>query len=87
MIAHLYGLTEDEFKHILSTFPIVPEATKQAALEAYRTFTPLSGNPELVALILQGENAELDFKASAWWDIPRNKKEKPTFRPFNCHSR
>ncbi len=76
MIAHLYNLTEDEFKHILSTFPIVPEATKQAALEAYRTFTPLSGDPELVALILQGENAELDFKASAWWDIPRNKKEK-----------
>jgi len=39
MIAHLYDLTEDEFQHILSTFPIVPEATKQAALEAYKTFT------------------------------------------------
>jgi hypothetical protein len=25
--------------YILSTFPIVPEATKQAALEAYKTFT------------------------------------------------
>jgi hypothetical protein len=37
MIAHLYNLTEDEFQHILSTFPIVPEATKQAALEAYKT--------------------------------------------------
>jgi hypothetical protein len=39
MITHLYDLTEDEFQHILSTFPIVPEATKQAALEAYKTFT------------------------------------------------
>lgn len=36
IIAHLYGLTEEEFKYILTTFPIVPEETKQAALEAYR---------------------------------------------------
>ena len=38
IIAHLYGLTEAEFAYILTTFPIVPEAVKQAALEAYRTF-------------------------------------------------
>lgn len=38
IIAHLYGLTETEFAYILTTFPIVPEAVKQAALEAYRTF-------------------------------------------------
>ena len=36
MIAHLYGLTEEEFAHILTTFPIVPEATKQAAMEAFK---------------------------------------------------
>jgi hypothetical protein len=36
IIAHLYGLTEIEFAHILSTFPIVPDPTKQAALNAYR---------------------------------------------------
>ncbi|WP_448570143.1 hypothetical protein [Trichothermofontia sp.] len=36
IIAHLYGLTETEFAHILSTFPLVPEQTKQAALNAYR---------------------------------------------------
>ncbi|MGF1673601.1 MAG: ATP-binding protein, partial [Rivularia sp. (in: cyanobacteria)] len=36
MIAHLYGLTEGEFGYILSTFPIVAEETKQAALSAYR---------------------------------------------------
>ncbi|QZZ19813.1 ATP-binding protein [Leptothermofonsia sichuanensis E412] len=36
IIAHLYGLTEAEFAHILSTFPLVPDATKQAALNAYR---------------------------------------------------
>ena len=38
IIAHLYGLTDAEFAYILTTFPIVPEAVKQAALEAYRTF-------------------------------------------------
>jgi Eco57I restriction-modification methylase len=36
MIAHLYNLTETEFTHILSTFPIVPEPVKIAALNAYR---------------------------------------------------
>ena len=36
MIAHLYGLTEEEFAYILTTFPIVPEPVKVAALNAYR---------------------------------------------------
>lgn len=36
IVAHHYGLTEDEFAYILTTFPIVPEETKKAALQAYR---------------------------------------------------
>jgi hypothetical protein len=36
LIAHLYGLTEDEFAHILSTFPLVDDAVKVAARNAYR---------------------------------------------------
>ena len=36
LIAHLYGLTEGEFAHILSTFPLVPDAVKVAAQNAYR---------------------------------------------------
>jgi hypothetical protein len=36
LIAHLYGLTEAEFAHILGTFPLVPEPTKIAALNAWR---------------------------------------------------
>ena len=35
-IAHLYGLTEAEFTHILSTFPLVPRETKDAALAEFR---------------------------------------------------
>ncbi len=40
IIAHLYGLTEAEFTYILTTFPIVAEETKQAALKAYRDLVP-----------------------------------------------
>ncbi|HUY31877.1 MAG TPA: DNA methyltransferase [Pirellulales bacterium] len=36
LVAHLYGLTEDEFAHILKTFPLVPEPVKVAAHNAYR---------------------------------------------------
>ncbi len=35
MVAHLYRLTEEELAHILSTFPIVKEETKQAALDEF----------------------------------------------------
>ena len=36
LVAHLYGLTESEFAHILATFPLVAEPAKVAALNAYR---------------------------------------------------
>ena len=41
IIAHLYGLTEDEFAYILTTFPIVKEQVKADALTAYREFALL----------------------------------------------
>jgi hypothetical protein len=36
LIAHLYGLTEEEFAYILTTFPLVPDPVKIAAHNAYR---------------------------------------------------
>jgi hypothetical protein len=36
LIAHLYGLTEAEFVHILSTFPLVSDPVKVAVHNAYR---------------------------------------------------
>lgn len=36
MIAHIYGLTEAEFAYVLSTFPLVAEPVKAAALNAFR---------------------------------------------------
>ncbi len=42
-VAHLYGLTEPEFTHILGNFPLVPVETKAAALAAFRAH-PGTGN-------------------------------------------
>lgn len=36
LVAHLYGLSESEFAHILATFPLVAEPVKIAALNAWR---------------------------------------------------
>ena len=36
LIAHLYGLTEEEFAYILTTFPLVSENVKLAARNAFR---------------------------------------------------
>ena len=36
LVARLYGLTEEEFAHILSTFPLVAEDIKTATLAAYQ---------------------------------------------------
>ena len=35
MVARIYGLTEAEFEHILSTFPLVDDGVKSAALAAF----------------------------------------------------
>ncbi|MEH2008252.1 Eco57I restriction-modification methylase domain-containing protein [Nostoc sp.] len=51
MIAHLYGLTEDEFSYILTTFPIVNASVKGAALSAYRNFAPIFGDSKILASI------------------------------------
>jgi Putative DNA-binding domain/Eco57I restriction-modification methylase len=74
MIAHLYELTEEEFTHILSTFPLVAEETKQAALEAYRAFVKQPGDQTIAVLIANGESATLEFKSTVRWDLRENKK-------------
>ncbi|EDN67972.1 type II DNA modification enzyme [Beggiatoa sp. PS] len=38
MVAHLYGLTQKEFEHILATFPLVKPEVKESALKAYLKF-------------------------------------------------
>ena len=36
LVAHLYGLSEAEFTHILASFPLVSEPVKIAAQNALR---------------------------------------------------
>ncbi len=36
LVANLYGLTEEEFAHILGTFPLVEESVKEAAMREFR---------------------------------------------------
>jgi hypothetical protein len=35
LVAHVYGLSEAEFAHVLGTFPLVSAEVKAAALAAY----------------------------------------------------
>jgi len=38
LVARLYGLSESDFAHVLSTFPLIPEAVKAAALTHFNNF-------------------------------------------------
>ncbi len=73
LVAHLYGLTEPEFMHILGTFPLVAQEVKDAALQAFRDLAPPEGDPELVKLVAGGESATLEFKQTFSWDVRDNK--------------
>lgn len=76
MIAHLYGLTDDEFAHILRTFPLVAPPVKEAALAAYRTLTPQPGDTQIAALIAERESGALEFKEAVRWDMKEKTGEK-----------
>lgn len=69
IIANLYGLSEEEFAYILTTFPVVPKEIKDAALAAYREFAPKTVDQQVAALITAGESAIVEFKSSVRWDM------------------
>jgi hypothetical protein len=72
MIAHLYGLTEVEFTHILSTFPHCPRRGQASRLRVpYRNKV---GDAEILNLIAQRESAQLEFKSTARWDLKETRK-------------
>lgn len=75
IVAHLYGVTADELRHILDTFPIVPAATKDLVLETYLKWKPPSDDP-LLRLIASGESLGVEFKSSARWDYQRKQVNK-----------
>jgi hypothetical protein len=42
--AHAYQLTEEEFGHVLSSFPLVPESERTAALDAFSRWPETAGS-------------------------------------------
>jgi hypothetical protein len=77
IIANLYGLTEEEFAYILTTFPVVPQEIKDAALAAFKEFAPKSVDQQIAALIAAGESATVEFKSSVRWDMRENRLNEP----------
>lgn len=76
LVAHLYGLTEEEFSHILISFPLIDRSTKDATLAAYKAAAPKSEDQHVKSLIDGGESANLEFKSSARWDLKESKASK-----------
>ncbi|EYB66520.1 hypothetical protein DEIPH_ctg103orf0049 [Deinococcus phoenicis] len=73
-VAHLYGLTEAEFTHVLGTFPLVAQEVKDAALAAYRALRPPEGDPETVRIAAGGEGHKAEFKETFAWDVRGQKQ-------------
>lgn len=81
IIAHLYGITEKEFKYILESFPNVPTEQKQLTLIAYNTlssqFIEKSDDViDITELIKKGESPLREFKSTLRIDLKTNKPEK-----------
>ncbi len=75
LIVGLYSLTEEEFMHVLSTFPLVKQPIKDAALDAYRQFALAPDDLALTELIAKGEGDRVEFKESVCWNMQLNKKD------------
>jgi hypothetical protein len=39
LVAHAYGMGEEEFQHVLKTFPLISEAAREASLHEFKTLT------------------------------------------------
>jgi Putative DNA-binding domain len=76
LVAHLYGLSEEEFAYVLTTFPLGDSSVKDAAMAAYKVLAPKSADQETLILIAEGENSSLEFKSSARWDFKEGKASK-----------
>lgn len=76
IVAHLYGLTEEEFAYILTTFPLVNQKVKDDALAAFKALAPKPGDAEIQHLIRAGESATVEFKSTARWNVVADRQDK-----------
>lgn len=75
LVAHLYGLSEEELTHILGSFPLLAAAQREAVLSAYRAYAPNPDDAQVAALIAAGESDRVEFKVAAYWNAKTGKKE------------
>lgn len=81
IIAHIYGLSDEEFSYILSTFPIVEESHKVKSLNYFRKVVSQANletadSVKWLNIIKQGENSILEFKSTLRIDLKSGKPEK-----------
>jgi len=77
LVAHLYGLKEDEFVHILNTFRQVEQSIKKAVMDAYHKFALEPDNLNIAELIAKGETDRVEFKEAACWNKKLNRRDDP----------
>src|SRR5260370_466596 len=80
IVAQLYDLTEVEFAHILSTFPLVPQEVKTLTLDTFRAAQP-SADDKVVGKLVEGrETDKVEFKEGAAYSSQRNQKSPDMIR-------
>jgi hypothetical protein len=79
-VAQIYNLTEEEFAHILSTFPLVPQEVKTLTLNAFRASLPNPEDKVIQNLIQAGESDKVEFKEGAAYSTQRNQKSPDMIR-------
>jgi len=59
IVANLYGLTQSQYEHVVSTFPLLPESLRVCCLERFAAVNPGLAHPRGPAAERQHrENAE-----------------------------
>ncbi len=81
LVAHLYGLNEEEFSYILSTFPRLETYVRNAAICEYRLRIEDPDAVQTERLIQQGEGKRLEFKEAAVWNAYQQRKDGEMYQP------
>jgi hypothetical protein len=75
LVAQLYDLTEDEFAHILATFPLVPASVKMLTLDTFRALLPSPDDVAVARLIAAGESEKVEFKEAIAYNRQNQRKQ------------
>jgi hypothetical protein len=75
IVAQLYDLTEDEFAHVLSTFPLVSTEVKDVTLDTFRALLPSPDDAAVGRLVAAKESDKVEFKEAAAYSRQSGKKQ------------